>query len=78
MMRRHPSCTYIHTEAIYVAGVDHEYDGISVGVITPPVGSNGGLSTQIPHLSDQIRGIRSDIMDQVVDDDDVTAHEPEI
>jgi hypothetical protein len=34
----------IHTEAIYVAGVDHEYNGISVRVITPPVGSDGGLS----------------------------------
>eukprot|EP00584_Thalassiosira_punctigera_P009687 CAMPEP_0172526526 /NCGR_PEP_ID=MMETSP1067-20121228/1431_1 /TAXON_ID=265564 ORGANISM="Thalassiosira punctigera, Strain Tpunct2005C2" /NCGR_SAMPLE_ID=MMETSP1067 /ASSEMBLY_ACC=CAM_ASM_000444 /LENGTH=233 /DNA_ID=CAMNT_0013310057 /DNA_START=320 /DNA_END=1021 /DNA_ORIENTATION=+ len=36
--------------ALDVGRVDDEDDGVGVGVVAPPVGADGGLSSQVPHL----------------------------
>lgn len=37
-------------DSLRVRRVHHENDGVSVGVVAAPVGADGGLATQIPHL----------------------------
>lgn len=39
-----------HQQALLVARVHHENHGVRVGVVAAPVGPDGGLAAQIPHL----------------------------
>ncbi|RYY84640.1 hypothetical protein EON63_08810 [archaeon] len=38
------------TQAINIAGVHDEYDGVGVGVVAAPVRTDGRLATQVPDL----------------------------
>lgn len=39
-----------HAQAVRVARVHHEDDGVRVGVVAAPVRPDGRLSAQVPHL----------------------------
>jgi hypothetical protein len=40
-----------------IGAVDHENDGVRVGIVAPPIGTNAGLPSKIPHLELPIRWV---------------------